>query len=209
MPRGRFVTLEGGEGVGKSVNLALSADYLRSRGLDVVMTREPGGTALGDAVRTFLMAPENTGLSAVAELLLLFAARSEHLRQRIIPALNQGKWVLCDRFTDASFAYQGGGRGIERRYIAFLERWIQGGMEPDMTLLLDAPVAVGRARLDARGGGVDRFESETNAFHERVRTAYLDLAARNPGRIRVIDAAKSLGDVQTAIRRNLDRLVSA
>jgi dTMP kinase len=195
MTGGKFITLEGIEGVGKSTNLAHIRGLLEAAGSEVVMTREPGGTLLGEAIRGLLLDPRYTGMSPDCELQLMFAARAEHLARVILPALKQGQWVLCDRFTDATYAYQGGGRGIDVEKIARLEQWVQGDFRPDLTVLLDVPVAVGLARAGKRGA-LDRFEREQIDFFERVRQAYLDQAARHDGRYRVIDANQPLADVQ-------------
>jgi dTMP kinase len=202
----KFITLEGGEGVGKTTNLAFIEDYLRGQGLPLLRTREPGGTALGEKVREILL--HSDAVDAMAELLLVFAARAQHIQTVIRPALERGEWVLCDRFTDASYAYQGGGRGISVETIGFLEHCVQGALRPDLTLLLDTPVAVGMARARARGPQ-DRFESEADTFFERVRNAYLDRMAAEPERIRVIDASKDLPEVQVAIASALDRILAS
>lgn len=205
--RGCFITVEGGEGVGKSTNIAFIADLLRAAGHDVVLTREPGGTALGEAIRGLLLRPDQEPITMWAELLLVFAARAQHLAQVIEPALAAGRWVLCDRFTDATYAYQGGGRGLDRTAIAQLEQLVQGGLRPDLTVLLDAPVDIGRERASARGAP-DRFEQEQRAFFELVRQEYLQRARREPQRFCVIDAAQTLVAVQRqlgdALRRWLD-----
>jgi len=198
--QGHFITLEGGEGVGKSTNLAFVAGMLSAAGKKVVTTREPGGTALGERLRDVLLDQRNKGMSADAELLLMFAARAQHLAEVIRPALARGDWVVCDRFTDATYAYQGGGRGVPAARIAVLESWVQDELRPDLTLLLDAPVDVGRARLGRRGGEPDRFEREQRAFFGRVRAAYLDQAQREPQRYRVVDAARPLDEVQATLR---------
>lgn len=203
MTKPRFITLEGGEGLGKSTNLRFIEQYLCARGISVLMTREPGGTALGEAIRGLLL--NFDGVEPEAELLLLFAARAQHLRTVIEPALHAGTWVVSDRFTDASHAYQGGGRGLDPAMIGALERWVQGGLAPDLTLLFDAPVEIGLERARSRGQA-DRFEAEHPDFFNRVRQAYLDLAARFPGRIRVIDAARPLNAVQADIAARLDAL---
>jgi dTMP kinase len=192
---GKFITIEGIEGVGKSTNIAHIRGLIEAAGIDVVITREPGGTPLGEAIRGLLLDPRYTGMSPDCELQLMFAARAEHLARVILPALRQGQWVLCDRFTDATYAYQGGGRGIEVEKIARLEQWLQGEFRPDLTVLLDVPVAIGLARAGNRGT-LDRFEQEQIEFFERVRQAYLDLAARHDGRYRVIDASLPLTSVQ-------------
>ena len=202
----RLITLEGGEGVGKSTNLAFIESHLKAQGVALITTREPGGTPLGESIRGLLL--DGDPMTAEAELLLVFAARAEHLATVIRPALESGQWVLCDRFTDASYAYQGGGRGVPLERIAWLETWIQAGLNPDLTLLLDAPIAVGMGRARARGLG-DRFEQETNPFFERVRAAYLARAQAAPHRVCRIDAAKPLALVQAAIAAALDGLLRA
>lgn len=202
----RLITLEGGEGVGKSTNLAFIESHLKAQGVALITTREPGGTPLGESIRGLLL--DGDPMTAEAELLLVFAARAEHLATVIRPALESGQWVLCDRFTDASYAYQGGGRGVPLERIAWLETWIQAGLNPDLTLLLDAPIAVGMGRARARGPG-DRFEQETDPFFERVRAAYLARAQAAPHRVCRIDAAKPLALVQAAIAAALDGLLRA
>jgi dTMP kinase len=200
--RGKFVTVEGIEGVGKSTNLAYIRGLIEAAGIDVLMTREPGGTPLGEAIRGLLLDPKYADMNPDCELQLMFAARAEHLDKVILPALRQGKWVLCDRFTDATFAYQGGGRGIAADKIARLEQWVQGDFRPDLTLLLDVPVAIGLRRAGRRGAP-DRFEQERIGFFERVRRAYLDLATTHDRRYRVIDANQSLDRV----RQQLDQVL--
>lgn len=194
---GRFITLEGIEGVGKSTNLEFVADWLRERGHQVVVTREPGGTPLAERLRELLLAGDGR-VPALAELLLMFAARHSHLQELIEPALARGDWVLCDRFTDASFAYQGGGRGLDASLIATLETAVQGSRRPDLTLLLDAPPAATLTRRAGRGGD-DRFERENAAFFARVRDAYLARAAAEPARIATVDASQALPQVQADI----------
>jgi dTMP kinase len=201
---GRFITLEGGEGVGKSTNLEFIRRHLDAAGRDVVVTREPGGTPLGERIRALLLDHRIDGMSLDAELLLMFAARAQHLTQVIKPALAQGRWVLCDRFTDATYAYQGGGRGIPAERIALLEDWVQGILRPDLTLLLDAPVTVGMARAGRREVAADRFEREEQAFFERVRRSYLDQARHAPQRYRIIDADRPLVAVQDQLRQELN-----
>jgi dTMP kinase len=193
--RGLFITVEGGEGVGKSTNITFIEQQLKSRGVDVQLTREPGGSALGEDIRHLLLELRNEPVVPMAELLLMFAARAQHISTRIEPALAAGVWVLCDRFTDATYAYQCGGRGIERRAVSALEQLVQGPLHPDCTVLLDAPVSIGLARARDRGG-LDRFEQEEVEFFERVRATYLDLAENSSGRYRVIDASQSLENVQ-------------
>ncbi len=199
---GRFITLEGGEGAGKSTNAAYFAEQLEAAGIRLRVTREPGGTRLGERIRELLLDPESDGMHADTELLLMFAARAQHLNEVILPALQAGEWVLCDRFTDATYAYQGGGRGIDMQRIAELETWVQQGFQPDMTILFDLPVETGLARAGERGA-LDRFEQEQKSFFTAVREAYLQRAKQYPGRFRIIDAAKQLDDVQ----RQLDTLV--
>ncbi|SDI77652.1 dTMP kinase [Billgrantia gudaonensis] len=211
--RGRFITLEGGEGVGKTTNLSWVETWLTSRGVEVVRTREPGGTPRAEAIRQLLLDPiGDEPLDDDAELLLVFAARAQHLARCIRPALARGAWVLCDRFTDATFAYQGGGRGIDAARIAELEAFVQRGLEPDLTLLLDMPVAAAQRRLQARltvGGTTrDRFEQEQSAFFEAVRNAYRSRAAAAPERFAVIDADASLEQVQARLDKVLDERVS-
>ena len=201
---GKFITVEGIEGVGKSTNIAHIRGLIEAAGIDVVITREPGGTPLGEAIRGLLLDPRYTGMSPDCELQLVFAARAEHLDKVIWPALGRGQWVVCDRFTDATYAYQGGGRGIDAGKIARLEAWLQGDFRPDLTVLLDVPVAIGLARAGKRGA-LDRFEQEQSGFFERVRQTYLDLAARHDGRYRVIDASLPLASVQ----RQLDEVLRA
>jgi dTMP kinase len=203
--QGLFVTLEGGEGVGKSTALSFLAETLRNAGVEVVTTREPGGTALGEEVRKILLAPREEGVAPLAELLLVFASRAQHLEERIRPLLARGAWVLCDRFTDATYAYQSGGRGVPSVWVRQLEELVQGGLQPDCTLLLDAPVETGLERARDRGD-LDRFEQEQQAFFQRVRETYLRLARESSGRYRIVDAAQDLADVQsqlTAIAEDL------
>lgn len=199
---GRLITLEGGEGAGKSTLLAGLREHFDRLGLDVLYTREPGGTPVGEAIRALVLDPAHRGIAAETELLLMFAARAQLVRDVLRPALDAGRWVLCDRFTDASYAYQGGGRGIDSARIAELERIATAGLQPDLTLLLDLPVAHGRARASRRGDA-DRIESERDDFFERIRTAYLARAQAEPRRFRVVDASqpadKVLGSAIDAI----------
>lgn len=189
MKRGRFITLEGGEGAGKSTQLETVASCLGAAGIPFLTTREPGGTRRAEAIRGLLLSPgEAEPMALETELLLMFAARAQHVKQRIEPALASGTWVLCDRFTDATRAYQGGGRGLDLSQIEALAAWVHGDCWPDLTLLLDVPPARGLARAEKRGAK-DRIEQEALAFFERVRAHYLALAAAEPGRFRVIDAA--------------------
>ena len=195
---GRFVTLEGGEGVGKSTNLNLVVELIEAAGHTVVTTREPGGTPLAEEIRELFLGVRDEPVSGLTELLLIFAARAQHLDTVIRPALAAGSWVVCDRFTDATYAYQGGGRGLPVAQIEALERLVQGNLRPDLTLYLDVPVDVGHARIQGREH--DRMEREQRTFYEAVRGAYLSLAAEHP-RIRVVDAARDLASVQEDIRQ--------
>ncbi|WP_130620528.1 dTMP kinase [Dyella amyloliquefaciens] len=195
--RGKFISLEGGEGAGKSTLLAGLQKHLVEQGVSLVQTREPGGTPLGEAVRAIVLDAARRDMSAEAELLLMFASRAQLVRECIEPALAAGKWVLCDRFTDASYAYQGGGRGVPMERIALLEQWATEGLTPDLTLLLDLPVATGRARAAGRGEA-DRIENEADAFFERVRATYRTRAAAQPERFRVIDASLTQAQVLDA-----------
>ncbi len=199
----RFITFEGGEGAGKSTNMQYVADWLRARDQQVLCTREPGGTPSAEAIRALLLQKE-LPLADSTELLLVFAARAQHLAEKIRPALAAGTWVLCDRFTDATYAYQGGGRGLEMSQIASLESLVQGSLRPDLTLLFDLPVSQGMARAGGRGE-LDRIERESEAFFQRIRDCYLDRAAADPARIKVLDASGDLGSVQ----RQLDTLLQA
>lgn len=187
--RGRLVTLEGGEGAGKSTLVAGLREHFARSGFDVLYTREPGGTPVGEAVRALVLDRAHRGIAAETELLLMFAARAQLVREVLQPALAAGRWVLCDRFTDASYAYQGGGRGVDAARIAELERIATGGLKPDLTLLLDLPVAHGRARASQRGDA-DRIEAERDDFFERVRSAYRARAQAEPRRFRIIDASQ-------------------
>jgi dTMP kinase len=195
---GWFITLEGGEGAGKSTSLAFVRQWLEQAGHSVIMTREPGGTPVGERIREILLHARDLDISAEVEALLMFAARAQHLSQVILPALARGTSVVCDRFTDATYAYQGGGRGMPAGRIAELETWVQGALRPDLTLLLDVPVAVGLARAKGRSEP-DRFEREQHEFFERVRDCYRARAAAEPKRMRVVDASRSPADVQRQI----------
>jgi dTMP kinase len=203
--RGAFISLEGVEGVGKSTNVAFTAELVRQAGYDVVATREPGGTPLGERVREWILTGDHGALSPEVEALLMFAARARHLDTVIRPALAAGRWVVCDRFTDASIAYQGGGRGASRTLLDALKVEIQKGLDPDLTLLLDAPLDVGASRIGDRTP--DHFEREQRPFFERVRAAYLALAAQYPERIKVIDAAMPLPQVQRQIEAEIAALL--
>lgn len=207
MAQGFFITVEGGEGAGKSTMLAFMRDWLTQAGRDVVVTREPGGTPLGERVRDILLHARELHMTAETEALLMFAARAEHLERVIRPALDAGKTVLCDRFTDATYAYQGGGRGLSVERIGQLEAWVQGALRPNLTLLLDVPVDVGLKRANQRSEP-DRFEREQQEFFERVRATYLERARREPQRLRVIDASRTPVEVQQQIAGVLEESFS-
>ena len=213
MAKGLFITVEGADGVGKTTQVKFLSKWISARGIDLVITREPGGTQLGEALRDILLAvpksadnPEmGKAISDETELMLMFAARMQHLVEIIKPALSQGKWVLCDRFTDASYAYQGGGRGIEIERIQHLENWVQQGFEPDITFLLDVPVETGLARTQTRGKSADRFEQEEIEFKNRVRELYLHRAEQFSDRIKLIDATQEIEVVQSNMIGLLDK----
>ena len=200
--RGLFITLEGPEGAGKTTNRAYLAEQLQAQGFVVTLTREPGGTALAELIREILLAPHAETMAVDTELLLMFAARAQHLAQVILPALAEGKIVICDRFTDATYAYQGGGRGLDCSRIAQLEQFVQGDLRPDMTLLFDLPVEEGMARAVARGK-LDRFEQEQQLFFENVRQSYLQRAQNDPQRFRLVNAQQTLADVQKSLDQYL------
>lgn len=201
--RGKFITLEGGEGVGKSTNLAFLQARLLDAGIDVCVTREPGGTPLGEAIRSLLLNEGPTAPSALAEVLLVFAARAQHIQEVIEPALAAGRWVLCDRFTDATYAYQGFARGLSQSAIATLESLVQGSLQPDLTLLLDLPPSIGLQRASQRAE-LDRFEVEDEAFFNRVREGYLTRSLENPERWLVINAGQDLEGVQRALAQGFN-----
>lgn len=205
--RGQFITFEGTEGVGKSTQLANAAATLKALGVDYTVTREPGGTPMAESIRELLLAPRDEPVNDMTELLLMFAARAQHLHTRIFPELEAGRWVLCDRFTDATFAYQGGGRGVPAERIALLENLVQGSFRPDQVILLDAPVETGMTRARHRGE-LDRFEQEAVAFFERIRRTYLERAAADPGRYHIVDAAQPLEAVSRDVTSLVHRLVS-
>jgi dTMP kinase len=210
--KGRFITFEGIEGSGKSTQILLLQQYLQSRGMRVVLTREPGGTAIGNQVRKILLDPANTALDPAAELLLYAASRAQHLREVILPALKGGMVVLCDRFSDATLAYQGYGRGLDLEMILSLDRLVTTGMRPDLTVLFDIDAAAGVARAHGRNRdrGLEaeaRFENEEIAFHERVRQGYLTLVRQEPGRIRMVDASPPPEDVQKNVRIVVDEVL--
>ena len=199
--KGKFITFEGIDGAGKSSHVEWLAERLRSLGRTVHVTREPGGTELGEKLRALLL---NEPMHLETETLLMFAARREHLARLIEPALARGEWVVCDRFSDATYAYQGGGRGLDRAKFLTLEQWVHGHVQPDLTLLFDLPLEVARERIVLANRVLDKFEQERVDFHERVRQAYLERAHANPSRIRVIDADQSLEN----IRKTLEQIVS-
>ena len=200
--RGRFITIEGGEGAGKSIAQSFIAETLEAKGASVVCTREPGGTPLAEAIRHTLLSVEGEPPVELAELLLVFAARAQHLAKVIEPALAQGKWVICDRFTDATFAYQGSARGLSDETISALERLVQGDRRPDAVVLMDLSPEVGMTRARARGD-LDRFEREDGAFYDRVRAGYLSRAQANPSHYHIVDAAQSL----EAVQRDLSQFI--
>lgn len=203
---GKFITLEGIEGVGKSTNLEFVAGYLADRGQRVITTREPGGTPVGERLRELLLDSEHGSVPDTCELLMMFAARAAHLEKIIRPALEQGIWVVCDRFTDATYAYQGGGRGFPDENIDLLKSLVQRDFEPDLTILLDASIDVSEARRKERGHR-DRFESEEIEFFHRVRAKYLEIAEREPERVVIVDASRNLEQVQGALRSVFELLL--
>mgnify|MGYP003633680317 CR=1 FL=1 len=204
---GKFISIEGIEGAGKSTQLAFIQRYLIDQGKRLVVTREPGGTELGEQIRTLLLTPTSTGMAVDTELLLMFAARSEHVEQVIKPALERGDWVLSDRFVDATFAYQGGGRGIDLQRIATLSDWALKGLHTDVTFLFDLPVEIGQQRVLSRNQGIDRFEQEKVDFFQRIRQRYLQRAEHEPNRIKVIDANKTIVEIEQQLTILLDKLL--
>ena len=204
--QGLFITVEGTEGVGKSTNMAFIESWLTKAGKELVITREPGGTEVGEKLRGVLLDAKEQSMCDDTELLLMFAARAQHLQEVILPALDAGKWVLCDRFTDSTYAYQGGGRGIDEARIAQLEQWVQGDRRPDMTLILDLPIDVGLERAGKRSEP-DRFELEKHDFFNKVRDAFLTRAEANPQRYTVIDASPAIEEVQQSIQTVLEKMV--
>jgi len=205
---GKFITIEGIEGAGKTTCIQVVTEVTERQDISAIHTREPGGTDLGEDLRNLLLGHKHTGMSDDAELLMMFAARAQHIAQKIKPALDVGKWVLCDRFTDATYAYQGYGRGIPLEKIASLENWVQGALRPDLTLLMDLPVEVGMERAGKRSAP-DRFESEAWDFFERIRKGYLSIAAEQPSRVKVIDASQDLANVQAQIRAAMEAFVNS
>ncbi len=207
MKPGKFLTIEGTEGVGKTTNMAFVQSFLEEKGIDLLVTREPGGTPLAEELRELLLAKRDEIVDPTAELLMVFAARAQHLHQVIKPALAQGRWVLCDRFTDATYAYQGGGRGISLDTIAKLEQLVQGELRPDMTFILDIDVERGLERAGRRGE-LDRFETEAISFFERVRAQYRQRAEENPSCYSIVNAGQELAGVQADLSLALDQLLA-
>jgi dTMP kinase len=205
MERGKFITIDGVEGAGKSTQIEFICEYLKVKGVDVILTREPGGTDIGEKIRTLLLSNSTGKMHADTELMLMFAARNEHIQNKIMPALKQGDWVLSDRFTDASYAYQGGGRGLDVSRIAQLEQWVSQDFTPDMTLLLDVPVEIGMSRVESRGKK-DRIELEATDFFNRVRQAYIDRSEQFPERIKLIDSSQTVDHTKQQIKVILDSL---
>ena len=207
MKQGLFITLEGGEGAGKSTSASFMADYLRAQGKQVLLTREPGGTPVAEAIRSVLLDASLPAMTMETELLLMFAARHEHLQQKILPTLAQGTWVICDRFTDSSYAYQGYARGVDLPRIAQLEQWTQGDIRPDYVFVFDLPVEIGMARAKARSVA-DRFEQEQLAFFEKVRQGFLIRAAQSPERYPIIQAQQPLAQVQAQLQAQLAQILA-
>ncbi len=205
MTQGKFITIDGVEGAGKSTQIDFICSYLQEKGIEVIRTREPGGTELGEKIRSLLLGVETGAMHSDTELLLMFSARNEHIQSKIKPALAEGKWVVSDRFTDASFAYQGGGRLLDLARIEALESWVQGEFRPDLTLLLDLNVDVGMTRIEARSNK-DRIEQEERDFFERVRQVFVDRSEQYPERIKLVDASASIDQVSQQIQLHLDRL---
>lgn len=204
---GKFISIEGIEGAGKSTQMAFIQRYLTEKGKRLVVTREPGGTELGEQIRALLLTPTTKAMAVDTELLLMFAARAEHVEQVINPALERGDWVLSDRFVDATFAYQGGGRGIDLKRISALADWTLQGLQTDITFLFDLPVEMGQQRVLSRNQGVDRFEQEKVEFFQKIRQRYLERAHQEPSRIKVIDASKSIIDIELQLTALLDNLI--
>lgn len=209
--QGKFISLEGGEGAGKTTSRAYISAFLRQYGITVLETREPGGTEVSEAIRQLLLNTHLPPMQVDTELLLMFAARNEHLQRKIIPALQAGVWVICDRFTDATYAYQGDGRGLSQQRIAALETWVQGSLRPDYTFLFDLEVTVGMQRVKSRsqqlGDQMDRFEQENLAFFERIRAGYLKRAQQYPDQYRVIDAGQDVAQVQQQLAEILQTII--
>ncbi len=201
MTKGRFITVEGGDGAGKSTHIPYLKNLVEQSGFEVLLTREPGGTELGEKLRDILLKSDPIPISDDAELLLMFAARMQHIEEIIKPALNKGSWVICDRFTDATYAYQAGGRGIDQNRIARLEQWVQRGLQPDLTVLLDLPVETGMQRVRSRGEPGDRFEKQKLEFKSAVRRNYLHRANDFSDRIKIVDSSQSLSRVSDEISK--------
>jgi len=206
MPRGKFITIEGQDGAGKSTNLDVIKRFLNQRDIEFVQSREPGGTPLGESIRDLILSSGDEDMGYKAELLLMFAARAQHIQSVIEPALANGKWVLCDRFTDATYAYQGGGRDMPLQEIAELEQSVQGSMRPDLTILLDLPVEVGERRVEQRSDP-DRFEKQVSQFKQKVRQCYLERAQNEPKRIKVVDAGQSMSGVEASIIATMEGFI--
>lgn len=204
---GKFITIEGQDGAGKSTNIEVISSRLAHSGIKYQVTREPGGTNLGEALRALLLQDKDNLIGDMAELLLMFAARAQHLKEVIEPVLESGEWVVCDRFTDASYAYQGGGRNMDSSAIATLETLVQGQLRPDLTVLLDLPVEISAERADARSAP-DRFEVQAQQFKQRVRTTYLELAKNDPNRVQVVDASQTLVQVNQAVSDLIDSFIA-
>ena len=205
MNKGKFITIDGVEGAGKSTQIELICSYLHRKGIEVVRTREPGGTDIGEKIRSVLLDVDNKEMHSDTELLLMFSSRNELIQNKIIPALNDGKWVVSDRFTDASFAYQGGGRMLSLDRIAKLENWVLGSFKPDLTFLLDISVEIGMTRVEARNAK-DRIEQEERAFFERVRSVFIERSKIYPDRIKLINAERSVDEIQTQIQSMIELL---
>jgi dTMP kinase len=205
MNKGKFITIDGVEGAGKSTQIELICSYLHRNGIEVVRTREPGGTDIGEKIRSVLLDVDNKEMHSDTELLLMFSSRNELIQNKIIPALNDGKWVVSDRFTDASFAYQGGGRMLSLDRIAKLENWVLGSFKPDLTFLLDISVEIGMTRVEARNAK-DRIEQEERAFFERVRSVFIERSKIYPDRIKLINAERSVDEIQTQIQSIIELL---
>ena len=205
MNKGKFITVDGVEGAGKSTQIDLICSYLHRKGIEVVRTREPGGTDIGEKIRSVLLDVDNKEMHSDTELLLMFSSRNELIQNKIIPALNDGKWVVSDRFTDASFAYQGGGRMLSLDRIAKLENWVLGSFKPDLTFLLDISVEIGMTRVEARNAK-DRIEQEERAFFERVRSVFIERSKIYPDRIKLINAERSVDEIQTQIQSIIESL---
>ncbi len=204
---GKFITIEGIEGAGKTTCISEIVSIIEKAEIPFIQTREPGGTKLGEEVREILLDKRKNGMSTDAELLLMFSSRAEHLEKKILPAIESGKWVVCDRFIDASYAYQGAGRGIKKERIKQLFDWLEGSLDPDLTILLDLPVDQGMSRIKSRQA-LDRFESENKIFFNKIREGYLDLALSHPDRIQLIDSSRELKSVQEDINKIMTRFIN-